>query len=82
MLGTIIFSEGYLISSCSISPPLSTKAAATIFRHASTASLSNPVTSINTSVVFSVMVVNAPLMIGGIDATSSTESIINGYFSN
>ena len=82
MLGTIIFSEGYFTSICSISPPLSTKAAATIFRQDSTAPKSRPVTSMSTSVVSSVIVVNAPLIIGGIEATSSLESVISGYSLN
>ena len=45
------------MSSCSISPPLSTKAAATILRQSSTTSPSKPVTSISISVVSSVIVV-------------------------
>ena len=49
-----------------------------MFRHASTAPLSNPVTSINISVVSFVIVVNAPLIIGGSETTSLFESVIIG----
>ena len=82
MSGHIMLSEGYFISSCSISPPLSTRAAATMFKHASTASLSKPVTSMRTSVVSSVIVVSAPLIIGGSDTTSLLASVMIGKFLN
>ena len=47
-----------------------------------TARSSVPVTSIKTFTVFSVSLVSSPFIIGGIDSTLSSESVINGYLSN
>ena len=59
-------------------PPLSDKARQTSDKQVSTALSSHPVTSMKKSVVDSLTVVCAPLIIGGKERISSLESKITG----
>ena len=69
-------------SMLSTAPPLTASDRHTSNRVASQARSSHPVTSMKKSVVDSVTVVCAPLMIGGKERTSPAASIMTGNFSN